>query len=44
LRVVVHDAGGMTKGERSRAAVRIAMALRELDPFAAGIDINLEPG
>jgi hypothetical protein len=42
LRVAV-DADGMTKDERSRAAVRIAMALRELDPFAAGIDV-LEPG
>jgi hypothetical protein len=29
----------MTKDERSRAAVRIVMALRELDPFAAGIDV-----
>jgi hypothetical protein len=34
----------MTRSERSRAAVRVAMALRELDPFAAGIDIGLEPG
>jgi hypothetical protein len=33
-----------TKDQRSRAAVRIAMALRELDPFAAGIDIGLDPG
>jgi hypothetical protein len=34
----------MTKAERSRAAVRVAMALREFDPFSAGIDIALEPG
>jgi len=34
----------MTREERSRAAVRVAMALREVDPFAAGIDIALEPG
>jgi hypothetical protein len=44
LRVAVSQAGAMTKDERSRAAVRVAMALRELDPFAAGIDVGLEPG
>jgi hypothetical protein len=44
LRVAISGAGTMTKDQRSRAAVRIAMALRELDPFAAGIDIGLEPG
>jgi len=33
---------GTTPAERSRVAVRIAMALRELDPFAAGIDIGVE--
>jgi len=32
----------MTDDERSRAAVRIVMALRELDPFAAGIDVALD--
>ena len=29
----------MTKDERARAAVRIAMAVRALDPYAAGIDV-----
>jgi hypothetical protein len=43
LRVRGIDVDAMTKDQRSRAAVRIAMALRELDPFAAGIDIALEP-
>jgi hypothetical protein len=44
-RLAVHVLGGesLTKQERSRVAVRIAMALRELDPFAAGIDIAIEP-
>jgi hypothetical protein len=44
LRVVVKDTGGMTHHQRSRASVRIAMALRELDPFAGGIDVSLETG
>jgi hypothetical protein len=35
---IVHGEA-MTKDERSRAAVRIVMALRELDPFAGGIDV-----
>jgi hypothetical protein len=43
LRVALSDTEQMTKDQRSRAAVRIAMALRELDPFAAGIDIGTEP-
>jgi hypothetical protein len=43
LRVRGFDTDTMTQSERSRAAVRIAMALRELDPFAAGIDVALEP-
>jgi hypothetical protein len=42
LRVAVSHADRMTKDQRSRAAVRIAMALRELDPFASGIDVGLE--
>jgi hypothetical protein len=42
LRVTLSDTEGMTKDQRSRAAVRIAMALRELDPFADGIDIAQE--
>ena len=44
LRVVVSNTGGMTHHQRSRASVKIAMALRELDPFAVGIDVSLEPG
>ena len=31
----------MTHNEASRR-VRIAMALRELDPFAAGIDVGID--
>jgi hypothetical protein len=43
-RLDVHVLRGeaMSKKERSQAAVRIAMALRELDPFAAGIDVAVE--
>jgi len=44
LRVRGFDTDTMTRDERSRAAVRVAMALRELDPFAAGIDVALDPG
>ena len=45
LHVHVLQGESLTKHERSRVSVRIAMALRELDPFAAGIDIaiDLEP-
>jgi hypothetical protein len=43
LRVAILDGERMTKDQRSRAAVKIAMALRELDPFADGIDIGSEP-
>jgi len=43
LRVRGLDTDVMTKDQRSRAAVRIAMALREIDPFAGGIDVALEP-
>ena len=32
----------MTRQEQSRAAIRIAMALREVDPFAAGIDVTVD--
>ena len=42
LRVKLPQVAAMTKDQRSRAAVRIAMALRELDPFAGGIDIGWE--
>jgi len=44
-RLEVHVRGGesLTKQERSRVSVRIAMALRELDPFAGGIDIAVDP-
>ena len=43
LRVAILDGDGMTKDQRSRAAVKIATALRELDPFADGIDIGSAP-
>ena len=39
LTVQVTDAGEMTQQERSRAAVRIVVAVRELDPYAAAIDV-----
>ncbi len=42
LQVLVSDDASLTKQERARVGVRIAMALRELDPFAAGIDIAIE--
>lgn len=42
LQVLVLGGASLTKQERSRVGVRIAMALRELDPFAAGIDIAIE--
>jgi hypothetical protein len=32
----------LTASQRSQAAVRIVMALRELDPFAAGIDVVID--
>ena len=43
-RLVVHvlRSEALTKKQRSQAAVRIAMALRELDPFAAGIDVVVD--
>ncbi len=41
LTVRIFDASSLTKDERSRAAVRIVMALRELDPFAGGIDVSI---
>jgi hypothetical protein len=44
LRVRGYDTDGMTRHERSRAAVHVAMAVRELDPFATGIDVALEAG
>ena len=42
-RLMVHVLHGeaMTKDERARAAVRITMAVRELDPYAAGIDVAI---
>jgi hypothetical protein len=43
LRVVVHAGPPVTHSERSRASVRIVQALRELDPFAAGIDVGFDP-
>jgi hypothetical protein len=42
LRVRVVGNETLTPPEASRAAVRIAMALRELDPFAAGIDVGID--
>ena len=43
-RLAVHVTHGetMTRQQRSQAAVRIAMAVRELDPFAAGIDVAFD--
>ena len=35
----VVDAAAMSNEERSRVAVRIMAALRELDPYASGIDV-----
>jgi hypothetical protein len=43
LRVSGFNTDTMTRAERSRAAVRVAQAIREIDPFAAGIDIALDP-
>jgi len=42
LQVHVADGATMTKDQRSRAAVRITGALRELDPFATGIDVGFD--
>jgi len=42
LQVHVADAATLTKQQRSRAAVRITGALRELDPFATGIDVGFD--
>jgi len=42
LRVRIVDVGTMTLNEASRVAVRIPMVLRELDPFAAGIDVGID--
>ena len=36
----VVGAGAMATQERSRAAVRVMAALREIDPYAAGIDVG----
>jgi hypothetical protein len=41
LNVQIFNGASLTKEERSRAAVRVVMALRELDPFAAGIDVSI---
>jgi len=42
LDVRIEHGEAMTKDERNRAAVRIVMALRELDPFTAGIDVAVD--
>ena len=39
LNVQIRNGEAMSKDERSRAAVRIVMALRELDPFSVRIDV-----
>ena len=39
LKVRVEHGEAMTKEAQARAAVRIAMAVREIDPYATGIDI-----
>jgi len=44
LHVLVRDGSALMKQERARVGVRIAMALREIDPFAAGIDIAIDDG
>jgi hypothetical protein len=44
LRVSIRAADDLTNRQHLRAAVRVAMALRELDPFAAGIDIGTDRG
>jgi len=41
LNIRVLDSGTLTREERARAAVRITMAGRELDPDAAGIDVGV---
>jgi hypothetical protein len=41
LKVRVEHGETMTKEMQARAAVRIAMALREIDPYANGIDISI---
>jgi hypothetical protein len=42
LQVRVAPGDAMTPEESTRVAVRVAMALRELDPFAAGIDVGVD--
>jgi len=41
LNVHVLNSETLTREERARAAVRITMAVRELDPFASGIDVAI---
>jgi hypothetical protein len=41
LQVRVEHGEAMTKEVQARAAVRIAMAVREIDPYANGIDISI---
>ncbi|MGO9876994.1 MAG: hypothetical protein ACLPVY_24725 [Acidimicrobiia bacterium] len=41
LHARVLNSGTLTRPERARAAVRITMALRELDPYASGIDVAI---
>ena len=41
LHVRVLHGETMTREERARAAIRITMAVRELDPYAAGIDVAI---
>jgi hypothetical protein len=41
LHVRVLNSGTLTRQERARAAVRITMAVRELDPYASGIDVAI---
>ncbi len=43
LRVSVHATSALSQRDRSRASVRIVAALRELNPFAAGIDVCFAP-
>jgi len=43
LRVAIHPNPRLTRADCARAGVRIVQALRELDPFAAGIDVAVHP-
>ena len=42
LNVLVSNGQAMSRHERAQVSVRILMALRELDPHAAGIDVAID--